>query len=101
VEWRTGVSYGELIYDTIKEMIACQCKWLYLESAFSAPDIQSELKDDHKLFTSVDHFFKKTMKKARAGWSICSLSTPGFLEKFKQQCTFRKNREELKIGSIF
>ncbi|KAL0488326.1 dynein heavy chain [Acrasis kona] len=76
----------KLIHDTIKEMITCQRKWLYLESVFSAPDIQSELKDDHKLFTSVDRFFKETMKKASESKLVHLLitNTPGIYDKFKQ-----------------
>ncbi len=86
----------KLIYDTIKEMIACQRKWLYLESVFSAPDIQSELKDDHKLFTSVDRFFKDTMKKASESRLVHMLiiNTPGIYEKFRQHNTHLEKIEK-------
>ncbi|EFC46212.1 axonemal dynein heavy chain [Naegleria gruberi] len=54
-----------LIYSTIQEIIYCQRKWMYLENVFVSADIAAELKEDHKLFVSIDRFYKEAMKRAK------------------------------------
>ncbi|KAG2381746.1 hypothetical protein C9374_006130 [Naegleria lovaniensis] len=54
-----------LIYATIQEIIYCQRKWMYLENVFVSADIAAELKEDHKLFVSIDRFYKEAMKRAK------------------------------------
>ena len=39
-----------LFSETIDEWMTCQKNWMYLESIFSAPDIQKQLPDDAALF---------------------------------------------------
>lgn len=76
------------------EWLECQRNWLYLESIFSAPDIQRQLPNEAKMFTQVDKSWKEIMRyvqkfpnciKAgtRPGWSQLYISwfTSGNLEK--------------------
>lgn len=41
----------------------CQKQWMYLESIFSAPDIQRQLPNEGKAFFAVDKQFKDIMKR--------------------------------------
>ncbi len=41
----------------------CQKQWMYLESIFSAPDIQRQLPNESKAFFAVDKQFKDIMKR--------------------------------------
>lgn len=41
----------------------CQRNWLYLESIFSAPDIQRQLPAEAKMFMTVDKSWKEIMRK--------------------------------------
>ena len=41
----------------------CQRNWLYLESIFSAPDIQRQLPAEAKMFMQVDKSYKDIMRK--------------------------------------
>uniref|UniRef100_A0AAY4DWD2 AAA+ ATPase domain-containing protein n=1 Tax=Denticeps clupeoides TaxID=299321 RepID=A0AAY4DWD2_9TELE len=45
-----------------EEWLACQRNWLYLESIFSAPDIQRQLPDEAKMFAQVDESWKQIMR---------------------------------------
>ena len=40
----------------------CQRNWLYLESIFSAPDIQRQLPNEAKMFVQVDKSWKDIMR---------------------------------------
>ena len=40
----------------------CQRNWLYLESIFSAPDIQRQLPNEAKMFIQVDKSWKEIMR---------------------------------------
>lgn len=44
------------------EWLECQRNWLYLESIFSAPDIQRQLPNEAKMFTQVDKSWKEIMR---------------------------------------
>ena len=45
------------------EWLTCQRSWLYLESIFSAPDIQRQLPAEAKMFMTVDKSYKEIMRK--------------------------------------
>ncbi len=56
-----------LLSDTLDEWITCQRSWMYLETIFSAEDIQRQLPAEAAKFHTVD-------KKVRCiGWSLFSL----------------------------
>ena len=44
------------------EWLECQRAWLYLESIFSAPDIQRQLPAEAKMFLTVDKSYKEIMR---------------------------------------
>ena len=48
---------------TQDEWLTCQRSWLYLESIFSAPDIQRQLPAEAKMFMTVDKSYKEIMRK--------------------------------------
>lgn len=52
-----------LFSETLEEWLTCQRSWLYLESIFSAPDIQRQLPTEAKMFLEVDKSFKEAMRK--------------------------------------
>ena len=45
----------------IEEWLTCQKQWMYLESIFSAPDIQRQLPKESKMFEDVDKGWKTIM----------------------------------------
>ncbi|KAJ7549737.1 hypothetical protein O6H91_07G065800 [Diphasiastrum complanatum] len=47
----------------LDEWLECQKQWMYLESIFSAPDIQRQLPNESKAFNAVDKQFKEIMKR--------------------------------------
>ena len=52
-----------LFSETLEEWTNCQRSWLYLESIFSAPDIQRQLPAEAKMFLDVDKSFKDAMRR--------------------------------------
>jgi len=50
-----------LIQETIEEWLMCQKQWMYLESIFSAPDIQRQLPKETKMFMDIDKSWKQIM----------------------------------------
>ena len=44
------------------EWMVCQRNWLYLESIFSAPDIQRQLPNEAKMFNQVDKAWKEILR---------------------------------------
>lgn len=74
-----------LFAETLEEWLNCQRSWLYLESIFSAPDIQRQLPVEAKMFLEVDKSFKEAMRKTAAfPNAIRAGCTPGFLEMFRK-----------------
>ncbi|EGD81584.1 dynein heavy chain 6 [Salpingoeca rosetta] len=74
-----------LFSETVDEWLECQRSWIYLESIFSAPDIQRQLPSEAKMFLEVDKSFKDAMRKTTAfPNAIRAGTTPGFLERFKK-----------------
>nr|KAI8751817.1 dynein heavy chain 6; axonemal-like isoform X3 [Biomphalaria glabrata] len=61
-EWAASLS---LFNKTLESWINCQRTWLYLESIFSAPDIQRQLPVEAKLFVEVDRSYKEIMRRVK------------------------------------
>lgn len=56
----------------------CQRNWLYLESIFSAPDIQRQLPAEARMFMQVDKSYKDIMRKVnRVPLAIRAATQPG------------------------
>ncbi|KNC97013.1 uncharacterized protein SPPG_09508 [Spizellomyces punctatus DAOM BR117] len=74
-----------LFAETLDAWLTCQRNWLYLESIFSAPDIQRQLPDEARMFAQVDRSWKDTMRKVyRNPNAMKSGTTPGLLETMGQ-----------------
>ncbi|KAJ3207853.1 Dynein heavy chain 6, axonemal [Entophlyctis luteolus] len=74
-----------LFSETLDAWMICQRNWLYLESIFSAPDIQRQLPDEARMFQQVDRSWKDAMRKvARNPNAMKSGTIPGLLETFQQ-----------------
>ena len=54
-----------LLLSTQEEWLNCQRNWLYLESIFSAPDIQHQLPNEAKMFIQVDKSWKDIMRRVQ------------------------------------
>ncbi|KAK9815239.1 hypothetical protein WJX72_000483 [[Myrmecia] bisecta] len=54
-----------LFSDTMDEWLDCQKSWMYLESIFTASDIQRQLPTETKNFQAVDRQFKEIMRRTR------------------------------------
>jgi len=63
--WETKI---RLASDTIDEWLQVQRGWMYLESIFSAEDIQKQLPTESAKFKGVDKFWKDTLKKVRQSY---------------------------------
>lgn len=73
-----------LMNDTLDEWLTCQRNWLYLESIFSAPDIQRQLPAEAKMFMTVDKSWKEIMRKVnRLPNALRAATQPGLLEQFQ------------------
>ena len=58
--------------------MTCQRNWLYLESIFSAPDIQRQLPAEAKMFVAVDKSYKDIMRKVnKVPLAIRAATQPG------------------------
>ncbi|XP_028414460.1 dynein heavy chain 6, axonemal-like [Dendronephthya gigantea] len=80
-EWVRQLS---LFSETLDEWMTCQRNWLYLESIFSAPDIQRQLPAEAKMFMTVDKSWKEIMRKvARLPNAMRAATQPGLLETFQ------------------
>ncbi|CAM5115591.1 unnamed protein product [Eretmochelys imbricata] len=80
-EWQKQLS---LFSQTLEEWLTCQRNWLYLESIFSAPDIQRQLPGEAKMFLQVDKSWKEIMRKVnRLPNALRAATQPGLLETFQ------------------
>ncbi|XP_018593809.2 dynein heavy chain 6, axonemal [Scleropages formosus] len=80
-EWQRQLS---LFSQTLEEWLTCQRNWLYLESIFSAPDIQRQLPAEAKMFLQVDKSWKEIMRKVnRLPNALRATTQPGLLEVFR------------------
>ena len=60
------------------QWLTCQRNWLYLESIFSAPDIQRQLPAEAKMFVTVDKSYKDIMRKVnKVPLAIRAATQPG------------------------
>ncbi|CAH1788943.1 unnamed protein product, partial [Owenia fusiformis] len=74
----------ELFGKTLDEWLDCQRNWLYLESIFSAPDIQRQLPAEAKMFMTVDKSYKDIMRKVnKVPLALRAATQPGLLETFQ------------------
>ncbi|XP_074661680.1 dynein axonemal heavy chain 6-like [Tubulanus polymorphus] len=74
----------DLFGKTLDEWLTCQRNWLYLESIFSAPDIQRQLPAEAKMFMQVDKSYKEIMRKVnKVPLAIRAATQPGLLETFQ------------------
>ncbi|KAI8909816.1 dynein heavy chain and region D6 of dynein motor-domain-containing protein [Gorgonomyces haynaldii] len=74
-----------LFSETLEQWMNCQRNWLYLESIFSAPDIQRQLPEEARMFSQVDRSWKDVMRKvSRNPNAIKAGTTPGLLETMQQ-----------------
>ncbi|XP_056004113.1 dynein axonemal heavy chain 6-like isoform X1 [Ostrea edulis] len=80
-EWTRNL---DLFGKTLDEWLNCQRNWLYLESIFSAPDIQRQLPAEARMFMQVDKSYKDIMRKVnRVPLAIRAATQPGLLETFQ------------------
>ncbi|XP_041356323.1 dynein heavy chain 6, axonemal-like isoform X2 [Gigantopelta aegis] len=80
-EW---VKQLDLFGKTLDEWLNCQRSWLYLESIFSAPDIQRQLPAEAKMFQQVDKSYKEIMRKVnKVPQALRAGTQPGLLETFQ------------------
>ncbi|XP_055860055.1 dynein axonemal heavy chain 6-like isoform X8 [Biomphalaria glabrata] len=80
-EWAASLS---LFNKTLESWINCQRTWLYLESIFSAPDIQRQLPVEAKLFVEVDRSYKEIMRRVKkTPLAIRNGTQPGLWETFE------------------
>ncbi|KAJ3192063.1 Dynein heavy chain 6, axonemal [Irineochytrium annulatum] len=74
-----------LFAETLDAWLICQRNWLYLESIFSAPDIQRQLPDEARMFSQVDRSWKDAMRRvSRNPNAMKSGTMPGLLESMQQ-----------------
>ena len=52
-----------VLADTIDEWLTCQSNWMYLETIFSAEDIQRQLPDESSKFFAIDRKWKDLMQR--------------------------------------
>ncbi|XP_072261492.1 dynein axonemal heavy chain 6 [Pyxicephalus adspersus] len=84
-EWQRNLA---LFNQTLDEWLTCQRNWLYLESIFSAPDIQRQLPAEAKMFLQVDKSWKEIMRKVnRLPNALRAATQPGLLETFQNNNT--------------
>ncbi|KAG9342632.1 hypothetical protein JZ751_016069 [Albula glossodonta] len=77
-----------LFNQTLDEWLTCQRNWLYLESIFSAPDIQRQLPTEAKMFLQVDKSWKEIMRRVqRLPNALRAATKPGLLEVFQNNNT--------------
>ena len=71
----------QLFSRTLDEWCQCQQSWLYLESIFSAPDIQRQLPSEAKIFLTVDKSWKDIMRRtAKTPLALSACTYPGLFE---------------------
>ena len=88
-----------LFGETLDEWLNVQKNWMYLESIFSAPDIQRQLPTEAKQFFAVDKQYKDIMRKTRENDNALKAgTTPGYLASFQKASEtldrIQKNLEE-------
>jgi len=81
-EWEQNIRLGS---DVVDEWLQVQRGWMYLESIFSAEDIQRQLPAESAKFKGVDKFWKDTLKKVRNSYrnAMEAFKIPGVLPGLK------------------
>ncbi|XP_023668206.2 dynein axonemal heavy chain 6 [Paramormyrops kingsleyae] len=80
-EWQIQLA---LFSQTLDEWLTCQRNWLYLESIFSAPDIQRQLPAEAKMFLQADKSWKEIMRRVnQLPKALRAATQPGLLEMFQ------------------
>ena len=64
-----------LLSDTLDEWLLCQKQWMYLETIFSAADIQRQLPDENRRFVGVDKSWKAIMKRTNTNPNCIAAGT--------------------------
>ena len=64
-----------LLSDTLDEWLLCQKQWMYLETIFSAADIQRQLPEENRKFVSVDKSWKAIMKRTNTNPNCIAAGT--------------------------
>ncbi|OQR87505.1 dynein heavy chain 6, axonemal [Thraustotheca clavata] len=73
------------LQETLDEWLLVQKNWMYIETIFSAPDIQRQLPDASKVFAHVDSSWKAIMKRtADSPLALTAGSFPGIKETLTQ-----------------
>ncbi|KAH9281795.1 Dynein heavy chain 6, axonemal [Echinococcus granulosus] len=73
-----------LFGETLDQWLACQKGWMYLESIFSAPDIQRQLPSEAKSFMALDKSFKEVMRKVqKVPLAMRAATAAGLLDTFR------------------
>jgi dynein heavy chain len=70
--------------DTLEAWVACQKAWMYLETIFSAEDIQKQLPDESSAFQAVDGLWKSAMSETHEDPSILGCLDADRLPAFRQ-----------------
>jgi dynein heavy chain len=75
-----------IFQETLDEWLAVQRNWMYLETIFSAPDIQRQLPEASKRFFAVDKAFRDCMFQTNENPNALRACTrPGLTDTFKNQ----------------
>jgi dynein heavy chain len=66
----------DILEKTLTEWTQCQRTWMYLETIFSAPDIQQQLPEDAKVFKIVDTMWRQHMRRTTANPVVIKVVIP-------------------------
>ena len=73
------------IFDILDEWLVCQRNWIYLESVFSAQDIQKQLPAETEKFRQIDKFWKDIMNRTNKNKRIYdACASEGLKARFAQ-----------------
>lgn len=89
--------------ETLDEWLTVQRNWMYLESIFSAPDIQRQLPSEAKQFFAVDKNFKEVMRRTKDRPSALQTGlSDREREKKKSRCVkIKSSRPRILVSLIF
>eukprot|EP01038_Epipyxis_sp_PR26KG_P005424 gene5424-7514_t len=80
--WNTSL---QIISEVIDEWIQLQRNWLYLQPIFDSADINKQLPQEGKRFTTVDKYWRSTMQSAMKGvMAVKFCDDARLLERFKE-----------------